>query len=126
MDRKKSSLREGSGNHMKKVLLQVKGSSWERGELEKTTDITGHEDLILIFSDLFEMIRGKGKHNWTFETELERDESEKSGWKTVRKIYKMYPGISRDVLDRFYKCVPYDSDTISEILILTSEVNKII
>ena len=110
----------------KKVLLQVKGNSWEKGELEKTTDIPGHENLISVFFDLFKKIKEKGTHNWTFEDELEPDDSTKCGWKTVKKIYKMYPEIPKDIVDRFYDYVPYNTEMISEISILTCEINKIL
>jgi hypothetical protein len=50
--------------------------------------------------------------NWTMDTKLERQGGE---WVSVRKVYDMYPSISRETLDWFSSCLPWRTETIEEI-----------
>ena len=50
--------------------------------------------------------------NWTNDTKLERQDGE---WVNVRKVYDMYPTISREALDWFGSYLPWRTETIEEI-----------
>ena len=50
--------------------------------------------------------------NWTNDTKLERQDGE---WVSVRKVYDMYPTISREALDWFGSYLPWRTETIEEI-----------
>lgn len=50
--------------------------------------------------------------NWTNDTKLERQGDE---WVSVRKVYDMYPGVPREILDWFGSFLPWRTETIEEI-----------
>ena len=92
--------------------IVITGSSWERGgDYSKTTKITDKK---------FEYIRpvieriSHLKDNWTWDTELVREDDD---WVTVYKVYKMHSMISPDRLREFAKYVPQGIDKITGIKI---------
>jgi len=56
--------------------------------------------------------------NWTNDTKLERQGSE---WVSVRKVYDMYPTISREALDWFGSYLPWRTETIEEIILIETK-----
>ena len=56
--------------------------------------------------------------NWTNDTKLERQGGE---WVSVRKVYDMYPSISRETLDWFGSYLPWRTETIEEIRLIETK-----
>ena len=58
------------------------------------------------------------KWKWTNDTKLERQDGE---WVSVRKVYDMYPTISREALDWFSSYLPWRTETIEEIRLIETK-----
>ena len=56
--------------------------------------------------------------NWTNDTKLERQDGE---WVSVKKVYDMYPTISREALDWFGSYLPWRTETIEEIRLIETK-----
>ena len=75
--------------------------------------IEGVEDKLEWIEKISEAIKARtDRWNWTNDTKLERQDGE---WVSVRKVYDMYPTISREALDWFGSYLPWRTETIEEI-----------
>ena len=104
-------------------FIYIKASGYNCGEVEKLSKIS--IDQIKEFTELINEIKRYKEYNFTFRTELVRNNNLKMGWETEYVVYKMYPNISKRIIGKFMKYVPgHDVVHIEEIKILTTtEIN---
>lgn len=102
-----------------KYFIYIRAHGYNCCDVEKLKEIS--RDKIVEFKELIHSILNyPNKYNFTFNTELVRANT-KSGWESEYKVYKMYPHISRKIIDRFMYYIPAgDIDRIEEIKILTT------
>lgn len=104
-------------------FIYIKASGYNCGNVEKLSKISVEQ--VKEFTELINAIKQHKEYNFTFRTELVRDNNSKMGWETEYLVYKMYPNISKKIISKFMKYVPgNDVDHIEEIKILTTtEIN---
>jgi hypothetical protein len=104
-------------------FIYIKASGYNCGSVEKLSKITIEQ--INEYIELINLIKKYKEYNFTFRTELVKNENLKSGWESEYVVYKMYPNISKKTINKFMKYVPaQDIDHIEEIKILTTtEIN---
>lgn len=83
------------------------------------------EDKLEWIEKISEAIKARtDRWNWTNDTKLERQDGE---WVNVRKVYDMYPTISREALDWFGSYLPWRTETIEEIKeVKVNEENRLL
>lgn len=104
-------------------FIYVKASGYNCGDVEKLSKISIEQ--IKEFTEFINAIKKYKEYNFTFRTELVRNNNSKTGWETEYLVYKMYPNISKRIINKFMKYIPtHDVDHIEEIKILTTtEIN---
>lgn len=84
---------------MNKYQIVIKGDDGTT-EKVKSTSIT-YESLSEIkplLQAIIEYIK-INRYNWSNDTELVKDNTSKTGWKDELKVYKMYPGIDKKLIN---------------------------
>lgn len=85
-------------------FIYVKASGYNCGDVEKLSKISVEQ--IKEFTELINAIKKYKECNFTFRTELVRNNNSKMGWETEYIVYKMYPNISKRTIGKFMKYVP--------------------
>lgn len=85
--------------------INIETSSYNDGSGSKLSKITIDD-----FNEIYELLKCivnySDKHNWTWGTELVKDSSSPSGWKSKYIVYKMYNNISEKTIKKFMKYLP--------------------
>lgn len=85
--------------------INIETSSYNDGNGSKLSKFTIDD-----FNEIYELLKCianyPDKYNWTWNTELVKDSSKPSGWKSEYIVYKMYNNIPEKTINKFMKYLP--------------------
>lgn len=85
--------------------IYIETSSYNDGHGSKLSKIS-IDDVNEIYELIKLVTNYSDKYNWTWNTELVKDSSKPSGWKSECIVYKMYNNIPKKTINKFMKYLP--------------------
>lgn len=85
--------------------IYIETSSYVDGNGFKLSKIS-IDDINEIYKLIKLVTNYSDKYNWTWNTELVKDSSKPSGWKSEYIVYKMYNNIPEKTINKFMKYLP--------------------
>lgn len=110
-----------------KYQIIVKGDD---GTIEKVKSTSMTLEILTEIKPFLQAIienKKTNKYNWSNDTELVKDNNFASGWVSEPKVYKMYPGFDKKLINKVRKYIPQGKlYRIYDITVLKVEEVKII